>query len=144
MGKIEVRLVEGGEEMEAVMSLRIRVFVQEQGGPLEEEPDEYDATALHAVALVDGWIVGTGRLFRARWGEARIGRMAVEPGMRRRGVGGRILTFLQEKATEQGMKGITLHAQTYVKDFYRRHGYVEEGGVFLEDGIEHIKMSKVF
>ena len=136
--------MEDEEEMEAVMSLRIRVFVQEQEGPLEEEPDEYDATALHAVALVDGRIVGTGRLFRARWGEARIGRMAVEPGMRRRGVGGRILTFLQEKATEQGMKGITLHAQTYVKDFYLRHGYVEEGGVFLEDGIEHIKMSKVF
>lgn len=142
MSDVRVKLVESEEEWSACKALRVRVFVQEQGVPLEEEFDEHDASALHAVALADGRVVGTGRLYRLAPGLHQIGRMAVEPGLRRRGIGGRVLEFLEECARRQGASQVILHAQTYVLAFYLRHGYVAEGKPFMEVGIQHIRMAK--
>lgn len=137
-----VKLVETPEEMDAVKALRVRVFVQEQKVPLDEEFDEYDGEAIHAVAVLDGRVVGTGRMYRNSSGETQIGRMAVEMGHRRRGVGGLILAFLEERARRNGVDRVMLHAQTYVRPFYERHGYVAEGEPFMEVQIEHVKMVK--
>ena len=144
MKEVKVKLIESGVEMEAAREIRVLVFVQEQGCPLEEEFDEHDATAIHAVALIDGRIVGTGRLVQTASGEAQIGRLAVEQEMRRRGAGEQIMAFLEDQARRPGTQQVTLHSQTYIKDFYSKRGYVEEGNLFLEAGIEHIKMRKWF
>ena len=40
----------------------MRVFVQEQGVPMEEELDEDDQVATHAIAIISGDTVGTGRV----------------------------------------------------------------------------------
>jgi ElaA protein len=37
-------------------------------------------------------------------------------------------------------KHIRLSAQTYLIDFYNKHGFVAEGDTYLEDGIPHINM----
>ncbi len=152
MKGLVVKLVETVEERQAAFAIRMRVFVQEQGVPVEEELDEHDATATHALALLDGRPVGTGRVvcpgkppdsyYAQSRNEARIGRMAVEGDWRRRGIGSRILKALEEAARQQGMAEAVLHAQTYVKAFYAAHGYAEEGEVFLEVGIEHMQMRK--
>ena len=42
--------------------IRLEVFVAEQNVPLEEERDEYDNTALHFLAMVDGIATGTARV----------------------------------------------------------------------------------
>ncbi|MSQ33644.1 MAG: GNAT family N-acetyltransferase [Dehalococcoidia bacterium] len=122
--------------------MRLRVFVEEQGVPAEEERDGYDAQAVHAVAVLDGVVVGTGRLVLLDEGAGKIGRMAVERQLRRRGIGGRILGFLEAEAKRRGLAEAVLHAQTYVQGFYADHGYVAEGDVFLEAGIPHIAMRK--
>ena len=75
-------------------------------------------------------------------GDARIGRMAVDEAWRRKGIGSHILMALEEAARHRGRKEAILHAQTYVKNFYASHGYIEEGEVFLEVGIEHVQMRK--
>ena len=137
-----VKLVETEAERQGAFDLRVRVFVQEQGVPMEEELDEDDETATHAIALLDGKPIGTGRVLCMDSGHARIGRMAVERGWRRRGVGGGILLVLEEAARCRGMAESVLHAQTYVEGFYSSHGYVAEGNPFLEVGIEHVRMSK--
>ncbi len=139
---VRVKLVESQEEWSACKALRVRVFVQEQGVPLEEEFDEHDASALHAVALADSRVVGTGRLYSPSPGQYQIGRMAVEPAFRRRGIGGRVLEFLEECARRRGASQVILHAQTYVLAFYLRHGYVAEGRPFMEAGIQHVRMAK--
>ena len=139
---IRVKPVETPEEWEAVCRLRVRVYVCEQGVPLADEFDEHDAEAVHAAAVADGAVVGTGRMYTLPTGEARIGRMAVELAMRREGIGGLILTFLEEQAALAGADSVTLHAQTYVAAFYEGHGYAEFGEPFMEDGIEHVKMVK--
>ena len=96
INQVLVKSVDSPEEMEAVGNLRVRVFVHEQGVPPEEEVDEYDDSAVHAVALLDGVVSGTGRVYRTPSGETHIGRMAVESNLRRRGIGGAILAYLED------------------------------------------------
>jgi predicted GNAT family N-acyltransferase len=103
--------------------LRLEVFVGEQGIPAEEEYDRHDATALHVVAV-------------------QFGRMAVESSFRRRGIGGSILSFLEDQARSRGAARVILNSQSEAVSFYRRHGYVAEGGPFFEVDIEHQRMVK--
>ena len=142
MTSIHIKPVETPEEREAVKALRRRVFVEEQGVREEEEYDTYDDAAYHAVALHQGQVIGTGRLFQDASGQSLIGRMAIEASWRRRGVGGQVLAFLEREAVQRGFGRLVLHAQTYVKDFYAQHGYQVEGDVFMEAGIEHVLMAK--
>ena len=143
MDVIQVKLVETEAEMEAAIGVRFRVFVAEQQVPAEEELDEFDATATHAIAVYQGQVVATGRVFyRDEDSAARIGRMAVDVDWRRKGIGGRLLTFLEEEAATQGVSTYVLNAQEYVKDFYAAHGYIERGEPFLEADIVHILMRK--
>ena len=43
-------------------------------------------------------------------------------------------------ARAEGAPRIVLHAQTYAEPLYAAAGYVRVGGVFLEEGIEHVRM----
>ncbi len=137
-----VKLVENEDEFESAIAVRFRVFVAEQAIPPEEELDEDDATAIHAIALVQGQVVGTGRLVSREDGDGQVGRMAVDQPWRGQGVGGRILIFLEDEARFLGMARCVLHAQEYVKGFYAAHGYQEYGETFLEVDIPHVEMHK--
>ena len=142
---ITVKRVETPAELEGAFALRIRVFVGEQGVPADIELDEADTApdTVHAVAVHDGVVIGTGRLLADVDGRGpHIGRMAVEQDRRRDGIGGRVLQFLEDQGRELGYRQITLHAQEYVKSFYARHGYREVGESFMEAGIPHREMVK--
>ena len=130
-------------DMDAVHALRRLVFIDEQGVDPEEEWDGLDDDAVHAVAILDDVVVGTGRLLLGGGGaEARIGRMAVRQELRREGIGARILAALEAEAASRGAERALLHAQTYVKEFYAGAGYTEHGDLFYEAGIEHVAMIK--
>jgi predicted GNAT family N-acyltransferase len=126
------------EDLPAVLALRHEVFVVGQGVPAELELDELDAVADHAVALVDGAVVGTGRLLPS----ATIGRMAVAETARGLGIGAAVLECLEERARERGFGMVELHAQVHAAGFYDKAGYSPYGEVFLEAGIEHQSMRK--
>ena len=138
----DVRLVKTEAEMAAALELRRQVFVVEQGVPPEVEHDVHDATAAHVIAVQKGSVVGTGRLVSVSPSEARIGRMAVSGPFRRRGIGGLVLSFLEDHARVQGKAQVLLHAQLPVLAFYNGHGYVSRGEEFLEAGIRHVAMVK--
>ncbi|MSQ28374.1 MAG: GNAT family N-acetyltransferase [Dehalococcoidia bacterium] len=135
-------MAETRAEMASARAVRLRVFVQEQGVPETEEYDELDATAHHAVALAGGSAIATGRLIDEEPGVGRIGRMAVDKAWRGRGVGGRVLAYLEGQARAEGYHESVLHAQCDVEGFYARFGYRPEGDIFEEAGIEHITMRK--
>ncbi len=117
-----------------VMPLRVAVFVEEQGVPASIERDQFDAVSRHAWVMDDtGDIIATGRLLP----DGHIGRMAVRVDCRRQGLGARVLQVLIEEAHGQGMKTLVLNAQTHAQDFYRRHGFLPEGEVFMEAGLPH-------
>jgi predicted GNAT family N-acyltransferase len=67
--------------------------------------------------------------------------MAVLGEWRGRGVGTALLKALLERARERSMRRITLHAQTHAAAFYRRFGFSERGGEFLEAEIPHVEMT---
>ncbi len=142
---IVVKVVESAAELEGAVTVRMRVFVAEQGIPADVEVDEADSDpdTVHAIALHQGAVIATGRLLPDVDGRGpHIGRMAVQQEWRRGGVGGKVLAFLEQQGRELGFAQITLHAQEYVKSFYAGHGYEEVGEMFLEEGIPHREMVK--
>ena len=135
---MRVELLPWDEARAHAAPIRFTVFVEEQGVPAEIELDEHDAVCVHAVAFDGERAVGTGRLLP----DGHIGRMAVLRGSRNRGVGALLLVKLMEKAKAQGFPEVALSAQIHAANFYRRHGFVEEGPEYMEAGIRHQAMRK--
>lgn len=131
----------GDEGAKLALPLRMRVFVEEQSVPPEIEHDEQDARAIHALAWARDDLVGTGRLIVE---EGRpvgtVGRMAIHPDWRGRGLGRDILDVLLSEACRRGLQEIRLHAQCHARGFYAKAGFEVCSDVFLEAGIEHVEM----
>jgi predicted GNAT family N-acyltransferase len=138
---IEVRRAAGPAETEAALGLRYRVFCGEQGVGLEADQDGLDQEALHLVAVDGERLVGTCRLLFAD-GVARLGRMAVEPDARGRGIGAAVLEEAERESRAAGVARIRLHAQIAARSLYERGGFEQVGVVFLEEGIPHLTMEK--
>ncbi|HUR13143.1 MAG TPA: GNAT family N-acetyltransferase [Mycobacteriales bacterium] len=126
------------EDMPSAYALRHEVFVVAQGVPADLELDELDAVCDHAVAVLDGAVVGTGRLLP----NGTIGRMAVADAVRGQGVGAAVLRCLEDQARARGYGVVELHAQLHAAGFYDKAGYTPYGEVYLEAGIEHVSMRK--
>lgn len=121
--------------------VRLQVFVEEQGVPVEMEWDDMDASSLHVLALDRaGRAIGTGRLLPSEEGESHLGRIAVVASWRRQGVGGAMLRALMEAAAHRGDHCVLLHAQVSAIDFYRGFGFSAVGGCYMEAGIRHQTM----
>lgn len=127
--------------MAQVYALRHAVFVLEQAVPPDLERDDADATAVHVVALRGDAVVGTLRIL-LDGSRARIGRMAVAASDRRTGIGSRLMRSAEAIVCERGVRVLHLHAQLSAVPFYRRLGFVAEGGEFEEAGIRHVAMRK--
>ena len=138
--KIVIR-VGGWEQLrEHATAVRFAVFVREQGIPADLELDDRDAAATHAVAFdATGAPLATGRLLT----DAHIGRMAVLPEHRGKGLGASILRALVAIAAGRGTTALRLHAQTSAIGFYRREGFATEGEPYEEAGIPHQTMVRV-
>ncbi len=134
-----VRRVVSQKELKRAFSIRLRVFVREQGVPEEVELDQDDRKAIHFLATVDEKTVGTARLVIAN-ARAKIGRMAVLKSYRGKGVGKALLKRAIELARRRRAKLIYLHAQVPVAGFYEKLGFRSAGRVFMEAGIPHRKM----
>ena len=118
-------------------SLRVEVFVYEQGVPIELEWDEADEVSTHAVAYDEaGQVIATGRLLP----DGHIGRMAVRKSARGQGIGARVLSALLQEAQRLGHCELFLHAQTHALGFYQRYGFEIKDEEFLEAGIPHQRM----
>jgi predicted GNAT family N-acyltransferase len=127
--------------MPAAYAVRHQVFVVEQAVPPALERDEFDAVAIHLVALRGEEVIGTLRLV-VSGSTAKIGRMAVLAAERRSGIGSGLMAHAAEIARTMGVRDIALHAQLSAKAFYARLGYREEGEEFEEAGIAHVSMRK--
>ena len=119
------------------MQVRMMVFVKEQGVPVALECDSFDAVSQHVLAVDrNGKAIGTGRLLP----DGHVGRMAVLPEWRSKGVGTALLGTLIEAAEENGVQKLALNAQMGAVAFYARFGFAPVGSEFIEAGILHIAM----
>ena len=124
----------GQAELTAV---RHRVFVVEQGVPLEMEVDADDALARHWLARApSGQAIGTVRLTSA----GHIGRLAVLAEWRGRGVGRQLLQQALQAALASGVTAPDLNAQLHALAFYEAAGFRAVGPEFDDAGILHKRM----
>ncbi|EAR20167.1 GNAT family N-acetyltransferase [Nitrococcus mobilis] len=119
--------------------VRRRVFIEEQGIPVELEWDALDDASRHLVIVTaSDDPVGTVRLTP----NAHIGRMAVLPAWRRRGIGTRLLHTALEEAAAAGMNTVALAAQLPVIAFYEKLHFEPYGGIFQDVGLPHRMMRR--
>jgi predicted GNAT family N-acyltransferase len=137
VAEFRVFATDWAHEQERLAQVRRAVFIDEQGVPEALEWDADDAGALHLLAVdAGGMAVGCARLLA----DGHIGRMAVLRPWRGRGVGGALLRAALDAARQAGHRRVLLSAQTHAAGFYARHGFVTEGGEYLEAGIPHHAM----
>ena len=129
----------------AVLRLRIEVFVVEQDCPYPEldgrdlEPDCRWLWIDAADAGTDGGVAACARLLVDPGGVRRIGRVAVAPGARGRGLAG---ALIERCLGLTGSAEVVLDAQAHLVDWYARWGFRPVGAEFIEDGIPHRTMRR--
>ncbi|AFR09216.1 GNAT family N-acetyltransferase [Nocardiopsis alba] len=143
MSKPQIRRAHDEKDRAAVFVIRGAVFVAEQKVPIDEEWDERDATAAFLLALDEGVPVGTVRLVDQGAGVGLLGRMAVLPEGRGRGIGAALVRAAEDLGRELGLERVELHAQTHALGFYERLGYTAHGEEFLDANIPHRHMEHV-
>ena len=133
----DVRRADWAADRDLLQAVRRAVFVVEQAVPEALEWDEFDAVSRHALAVApDGAAIGTARLLP----DGHIGRVAVLASWRGCGVGGALLQHLLDAARRARLPEVKLNAQVRALGFYRQFGFVAEGEVFDDAGIEHRAM----
>ena len=126
------------KEVENIFSLRSEVFVVEQEC-VYQDIDGKDQKAKHVLGKKENEIVAYARIFKPGdyFEEASFGRAVVRKSERGRGVGDELVLSCLKKIKE---KNIKISAQSYLKGFYGKHGFVAKGKEYLEDGIPHTAM----
>lgn len=124
---------------QAIAEIRRLVFIREQGVPEALEWEARDGDCDWFLARAGDELVGIARLTP----DAHVGRMAVLPAWRGRGIGSALLRAVLRRARDKGLARVSLHAQTHALSFYARFGFQAEGEVFVEAGIPHRRMTLV-
>lgn len=142
MDKFSCKLVTSDKELKGALEVRRQVFVDEQGVSEDIELDGRDVEALHMVVVDRKRVIGTARVLFLANGQAKIERMAILKPFRGRGIGKKIISFLNRELRNRQVERVFLHAQCSVSAFYKLCGFDETGPTFWEAGIKHIKMQR--
>ena len=124
---------------EDARTIRIKVFVEEQG--FKVEFDSVDDSATHIVAYDGATPVATCRFF-IKDGSYLLGRIAVLKEYRGKHVGAFIMQEAQVRIAALGGKRILIHAQRQARDFYVKQGYTDSGKTDYEEGCPHVWLYK--
>ena len=127
------------KEHQICLSIRRKVFIEEQGisEAIEMDDDRIDAT--NFFALLNDEYVGTARYQTTRDG-IKLERFAVLRSYRNLGIGRALVKFMLN--TLHRDDEIYLHAQESVVEFYTPLGFKKIGKRFFEADIPHWKMIK--
>lgn len=152
---------------EDAATVRRVVFMEEQGYENEFDRIDEDPSCLHVTLYVDGELAGCARVFPEQLERALapdspqspaceldagiqpgetylLGRVAVLPAFRRRGLASKIVEASDEAARAAGARLMKLHAQEYVQGLYAVCGYATISEVDYEDeGQPHIWMARL-
>lgn len=135
MNEIEVSVVDW-LSTESLRDIRKQVFIDEQGVPEALEWDADDQSAVHFLMHAEGDSLGTARLLA----DGHIGRLAILPAWRGKGLGQRLMHEVMTYAQARGMSTLLLSAQIQAQPLYQRLGFVVHSDPYMEAGIAHIAM----
>ena len=141
---MKVKKIIEENELKQAFHIRSKVFVEEQGVPLEDEFDEFDTLddqCEHILAYHNEQPVGTGRI-RTVYGFGKLERICILKPYRKFGYGKLIIKALEEIAIRNEVSKVKLHGQKQAEGFYEKIGYQTSSDLFMEDGIPHVLMVK--
>ena len=126
------------KEVENIFSLRSEVFIVEQDC-VYQDIDGKDQKAKHVLGKKNNEIIAYARIFKPGdyFEEASFGRAVVKKPERGKGIGDELVINVIKNIPEPLIK---ISAQSYLKGFYGKHGFVAKGEEYLEDGIPHTAM----
>ena len=131
------------QELYELLNLRQQVFVVEQDCPFIDA-DFKDQDCDHLLAYQNTELVGYLRVSMPgkRYEGPEIGRVLTKQSIRREGVG-KILTTeaIDFCARKYPNYNIGISAQYRLLNFYQDFGFTSIGEIYLEDDIDHIKMT---
>jgi len=131
-------------ELYAILQLRCEVFVVEQNCPYLDE-DDRDQNSYHLMGWKNDLLAAYTRILPQglAFDEASIGRVVTSPKARGGGIGRELMQrSIKELYKLYGEVPIRIGAQLYLRPFYTALGFSQVSEVYIEDGIEHIKMLK--
>lgn len=125
------------------LTLRRRVFIEEQGVSEADEHDDLDGAAVHLLATLGGKPVGSARLLRL--GDVgKIGRVCVLCEQRGSGLGAALIrSAVEQFRTMPGIARVKLGAQCHAIAFYEKLGFTAYGPEYDDAGILHRDMVMV-
>ena len=129
-------------ELYSILQLRNEVFSVEQTC-VYQDCDDKDQPSHHFMGWQQNKLVAYTRLIPEgiSYEEMSIGRVVTSPPVRGTKIGKELMRRSIDKIRElYGENPIKIGAQLYLKSFYESLGFIQCSGVYLEDGIEHIKM----
>ena len=139
MATLTIADIDGEDDLNAAFAIRREVFCGEQGVAEAEEIDGLDPDCRHYLAWLAGNAVGTARTRPLAGGGAKIERVAVRKRLRGSGIGKALMIRALADITAGPA---VLNAQLAVEGFYAKLGFVSEGEIFQEAGIDHVRMVK--
>lgn len=134
------------ELLEECLNVRRAVFQVEKGIPKDIDVDEYDCMndeCEHFLIRYDNESVGTVRCkLDIEEKEIRLQRFCILSDYRKLGLGRSLLEFMDVYYQNKGFEWIRLDSKFAVHGFYEKSGYYVVSDVFMEAGVEHVKMEK--
>jgi len=131
-------------QLYAILQLRNEVFVVEQNCVFQDA-DNKDQNSYHLMGFNSDKLIAYSRIVppKEMYEEASIGRVVTSPSTRKSGVGKELMKQSIDAVFKLfGRQPIKIGAQLYLKNFYESLGFEQVSDVYLEDGIEHIYMTK--
>jgi len=132
------------DELEKYFDLRYEILRKPWNQPRSSTRDEWENQSIHVLMLDEqNEAIACGRLQLNSKEEGQIRSMAVVNAMQRKGLGRKIIDYIEAKANELKLKTITLDARINAVKFYESCGYKVIGESYLLFGvIPHFKMEK--
>lgn len=120
-------------------AVREAVFIQEQHVPFCIEWDEHDKDAIHLLAInFSDEAIGCARILK----KGRIGRMAVMPDWRGKGLGTALLDEAIKICKSLGIQTVAISSQTHAIKFYEKAGFSVTSEAYIDANIWHVDMQR--
>lgn len=142
---IDIKHVSNQEELQQCLQIRNTVFVVGMNVPQSIEVDQHDNLediCDHFLIKYKNINVGTIRCLPISSNTIKLQRFAIYDEYRNHGFGKETLKYIEKYYQAKGYQLIVLDAQMKAYDFYEKNGYQKVSNIFIEAGIEHVKMEK--
>jgi putative N-acetyltransferase (TIGR04045 family) len=133
----------GGEALDGHFAVRHAVFVRDQRlfDGSDRDARDGDPDTVHAVAAVDGAVVGAVRLYPLSGADWKGDRLAVLPEARVATVGRLLVAFAVRTAGERGGARMVAHVQLPNVRFFEHLGWRRDGDPERYVGVMHQPMA---